>query len=494
MSSRLAARLAAAALFVCAVADPPASAQTAPAPAAAPSPTPAGETTFTLRNVTRVEMWNYFDPLPGGGTEPDYSFLGNRATLGAHYRGARWDLNGALQYVRMESVPRGAIGPGFLGTGGAYFFHGQDTFSYQLYLRALSIGVRDLGPGLAITAGRMSYASGAEAPSGTPAIEAIKRVRIDSRLIGDFEWALYQRAYDGVRVDLDRKAWHATGAFLMPTQGGFEESASLPMPGVKLGVAHVAARPGALLPRTEVQAFTYSYRDTRAVTARPDNSGLTATAADIAMATVGGSLVGVYPRGTGEFDAVVWGAGQFGDWYGQSHRAFSTVTEGGYRFTKAPWQPWLRAGVTYASGDGDGADDRHGTFFQMLPTVRKYSLSTAYAAMNLVDVYGQVFARPHRRVSLRAELHRLALANDADRWYVGSGATQKRGAFFGYAGRLSRAATGLGTMVEGSADVAILRWWSVNGYVGWMRGGDVVQRNFADDTLVFGYVENVLSW
>ena len=491
-SRHVARRSMAAALLVWLAVGATASAQTAGP--SAPSPAPAGEATFTVRNVTRVEMWNYFDPQPGGGTEPDYSFLGNRASLGAHYRGPRWELDGALQYVRMESVPRGAIGPGFLGTGGAYYFHGQDTFSYQLYLRALSIGVRDLVPGLSITTGRMSYASGAEAASGVPAIEAIKRLRLDSRLIGDFEWALYQRAYDGVRVDLERPAWHATGGFLMPTQGGFEESASLPMPAVKLGVGHVTLRPGTLLPRTETQAFAYSYRDTRAVTARPDNSGRTAVAADIAMVTVGGSLVGVYPRGGGEFETVGWAAGQFGDWYGESHRAFSGVAEGGYRLTRASWQPWLRGGVTYASGDGDPADDRHGTFFEMLPTVRKYALSTAYTPMNLVDVYGQAFARPHRRLSLRGEWHRLTLATASDRWYIGSGATQKRGPFFGYSVRSSRGGTGLGTMIEAAGDVSILKWWSVNGYVGWMRGGDVVRATFANDRMVFGYVENVLGW
>ena len=457
-------------------------------------PPPSGETTFTLRNVTRVEMWNHFDPLPGGGAQPEYWLFGNRSTIGAHYRGSRWVLDGALQYVRMDHVPSGAIGPGFLGTGGAYFFHAQNTFSYQLYLRALSAGIRNLGPGLSITGGRMSYASGAEASSGRPAIEAVKRERLDSRLIGDFEWALYQRAFDGVRVDLERPAWHATGAFLMPTQGGFEESASLPMSKVQLGVAHVTARPGVLVPNTELQAFTYTYRDTREVTARPDNTGLEVTAADIAVATVGGSLVGVYPRGSGEVDVVAWGAAQFGDWYGQAHRAASLVGEGGYRFTAAAWQPWLRAGITYASGDDDPADDRHGTFFQMVPTVRKYSLSTTYADMNLVDVYLQAFMRPHRRVSLHAELHHLALADAADRWYSGSGASQRRGPYFGYAGRASGDATGLGTVVEGAADVSILSWWSMNGYVAWMHGGDVVRRSFADNRLVFGYVENVFSW
>ena len=56
-------------------------------------------------------------------------------------------------------------------------------------------------------------------------------------------------------------------------------------------------------------------------------------------------------------------------------------------------RPWLRAGYLYASGDSDAADDRHGTFFQMLPSSRKYALSSVYAQMNLHDLFVQVLAR-----------------------------------------------------------------------------------------------------
>ena len=84
------------------------------------------------------------------------------------------------------------------------------------------------------------------------------------------------------------------------------------------------------------------YRDRRDVRSRPDNTGIPVTAAAIDLMTVGASHVGTYAWGPGRVDTVVWAAQQFGDWYGDRHRARSVMIEGGYRWRNA-WQPWLRA-------------------------------------------------------------------------------------------------------------------------------------------------------
>ena len=67
--------------------------------------------------MTRVEAWRYFHPFNNGGAEPDYTFVGNRSSLGVAYAGPRWSLQGTLQYVRLENLPARAIGPGLMGTG-----------------------------------------------------------------------------------------------------------------------------------------------------------------------------------------------------------------------------------------------------------------------------------------------------------------------------------------------------------------------------------------
>jgi hypothetical protein len=147
-----------------------------------------------------------------------------------------------------------------------------------------------------------------------------------------------------------------------------------------------------------------------------------------------------------------------------------------------------------ASGDGDPADDKHTTFFQMLPSSRNYALSSAYTQMNLRDAFVQVLLEPGRRVKTRVETHRLDLARGADRWYYGSGATASNGRFFGFSGRASSGETSLGTVLEGTVDVAIRRYWSVNAYVGTMWGGRVVRGLFENDRQGSWYVENVLAW
>ena len=121
-------------------------------------------------------------------------------------------------------------------------------------------------------------------------------------------------------------------------------------------------------------------------------------------------------------------------------------------------------------------------------------MSTTYALMNVQDTFAQFSVDPHPRVTAHAEVHRLSLASAADRWYYGSGATSRTGTFFGFATRLSGGATGLGTIAEGSVDVRLTRYWAMNGYLGWMKGGEVVRRTFAGDRLVFFYLENVLSF
>ncbi len=143
-----------------------------------------------------------------------------------------------------------------------------------------------------------------------------------------------------------------------------------------------------------------------------------------------------------------------------------------------PWTPWLRAGLLHASGDDSATDNGHGTYFPVLPTVRRFSQTTVFSTMNVDDAFVQVMARPVKTLGLRLDVHRLHLASAADLWYIGSGATLEEGAAFGYSGRRSNGSRVLGTSIEASADLAVTPIWSVNAFVGHVDGGRVVTGTF----------------
>lgn len=458
--------------------------------------------TGTLSNITRVESWSFFDPYPATSPdqlvgEPDYTFVGDRAELGARVDGVRFDLGGAFNYVRLENLPKNAIGPGGFGSGAFYFAATGLSYSYQLYLSELLLRVSAHDDRASVTLGRMPFTSGGESVSSNASIETLKRERLHARLAGNFEWSYYQRRFDGGRVDFDRPGWHATAAVFLPTQGGFEESTNLSMPKVQVAHAAYVRKPLARQPQggntTEWQLFSTVYRDRREGAAVVDNTQSPDRPVDITIAAFGGSHARVSPTRHGELDTVVWVAAETGDWYGQSHRAASVAAEVGHRWNAAAGRPWLRAGYLWSSGDGDAADDRHGTFFQMLPSSRKYALSSTYAQMNLTDAFVQAWFEPHG-VKTRIELHAVGLASGQDLWYQGSGATASTGRYFGFSGRAAGGHSSLGTVLEGTVDVPLKKYWSVNAYAGTIWGGDVVTHNFSGTRLGFWYLENVIRF
>ena len=403
------------------------------------------------------------------------------------------DVIVTAQHVGFLGLPDDATGPGPLGLGSLYFEQGgRRTNPQQLYLRYANVRLKQVLPGLDLQVGRMSYTSGAEAPTGEARIEALKRQRLDARIVGEFEWSLYQRGYDGVRADWSRGPVRATGIGVRPTQGGFARVAGPTIDDIDVYGGTVSVQPTSRLRHTQLQGFVIRYDDDRHVTQRPDNMGLTASRVDVGITSTGGTLVGVYPLAGGHADALAWGVLQRGHWYELDHQANTFAVEGGYQWSGSPWTPWLRAGLLHASGDDSATDTRHGTYFPVLPTVRRFSQTTLFSTMNVDDAFVQVMARPVKTLGLRFDVHRLHLASAADLWYIGSGATLEEGTAFGYSGRRSNGSRVLGTSIEASADLAVTPIWSVNAFVSHVDGGRVVTGTFKGDQFWFVYVEQVL--
>jgi hypothetical protein len=446
-----------------------------------------------LSDVTRVETWSFFTPF-AGDVDPDYTLVGNRATLAVSLRGRHVDLRGAFQYAQLLGAPNDASYLGPLGPGASYFDASGAPRSYQLYIRAMSMRVK--GAGLSVEVGRTDFTSAADGPPRSAAIERLTSERLAGRLIGGAEWTPFERAFDGVRLDLGRRRWRATSALIFPTQGAFEESANPTISALRVVTGTLAIgwpgredSTGESVPSSELQVFAAHYRDRRSVSGRPDNADRVADSVDVAIGTIGVSHVSVIPWRGGQFQSVVWAAGQGGDWYGLEHRAFSAIAEGGYEF-RSKWQPGVRAGYLYASGDDEPGDGRHETFFPLLPTTMPALLGGTFAQMNLRQLFagGRLTLSP--RFGVSASVSQLSLARPGDCWYSGTGATASRGTYFGFFARPSGFATGLGTLVQAGAETTVARHWRLKADVGVMRGGDVVRQLFSGTRLVVFALES----
>jgi hypothetical protein len=160
-----------------------------------------------------------------------------------------------------------------------------------------------------------------------------------------------------------------------------------------------------------------------------------------------------------------------------NHRAAAIAVERGYQFggrIEEKIKLWFRAGYFHSSGDADPTDNTHNTFFQVLPTSRIYARFPFYNLMNNEDVFAKLRLKPHARLLLRADAHKLRLSNANDLWHVGGGAFQRQ--TFGYVGRTSNGNKTLGAMVDLSVDWNFTPRTLLTFYIAGVRGGGVVER------------------
>ncbi|MDP8290342.1 MAG: alginate export family protein, partial [Candidatus Susulua stagnicola] len=347
------------------------------------------------------------------------------------------------QYVHMFGLPDDAVSSspnGPLGMGGLYYLHNKQENPYkfgvhQAYLQFQNI----LDQSISLKAGRFEYCDGLEVLNKADGkkFNTVKKMRLADRLISSFGWSAFSRSFDGGLFSYDNDKINFTSSFFYPTQGGWEKGMNETIEDIKITTATLTAKQGVLLSGVEIAGFYYNYKDDRNVTQRIDNSGISTSAdgVNIDIHMIGGHLLGVYDLGPGQLDVLLWGGGQFGDWYELSQQAYAVDGEIGYQFTKFPWKPWLRMGYFMGSGDDNAGDDDHGTFFQMAPGTRKYELLPFCDLMNTQDLFFQIITKPLKKLTLRADYHFIWLTESKDKWYMGSGPTQEEGSIFGYLAR-----------------------------------------------------------
>ena len=471
--------------------------QTTPTAKPSPSPSPApielGGLTVSGSLRLRFESWDWFETA---SADNDYNFGAAllRLAVGQQKDKFEWQVEGA--FPLLIGLPDDAIAPapqGQLGMGASYFAASgrQDGSAIlkQAFVRFKRLG-GDAPSSLKI--GRFEFTDGAETTPADATLAAVKRDRIAHRLIGPFSFTHVGRSFDGLHYARQTKGANLTVVAARPTEGVFQLR-SLYELDVDFYYGALTRPLKARGGEAEARVFAVHYHDGRG-TLKADNRPQAVRdrdAENIRMTTVGGHYIGAFKAGAGKVDVLFWGVGQFGDWGMLAHRAGAVAVEGGFQpggKLADRLKPWARGGYFRSTGDGDPADGRHHTFFQMLPTPRVYARFPFFNLMNLEDVFAQLMLKPQAKLGLRADARHLRLSSAQDQWYLGGGAFQAD--TFGYTARPSGSKRTLGTLVDLSVDYNLTPRTALTFYLGGVRGGGVAENIYPDGRSArFAYLE-----
>ena len=465
-------------------------------PEAVPEPSEPGwreRLVFTVSERLRAESVDWFEPkagtAPGGAGR--YSFLGSQLRAGMRFTAPSFQAVFEAQDTRLFGLPEDANRPapaGNLGPGATYFAQERERNPGRAFVKQANVTFRRSG--FSATVGRFDHADGLESLPTDSTLLWLRRSRLAERLVGPYGYTHATRGFDGLRAGYDRPEWNATAFLARPTQGGFELDANEEIRKVALSGLTLTWKPPAGAVASDLRLFYLGYEDRRGDLLRTDNRPRALREADhepIRVHTFGGHVTAVRPAGPGLADALLWAVHQRGAWGDLDHSAWAVAAEIGYQWPRIAGSPWVRAGIDRSSGDPDPGDGRHETFFQVLPTPRIYAQFPFFNLMNLDDRFAQLILRPHDRVTVRADFHRLKLAESSDLWYSGGGAIAN-GAF-GYSGAPSGGRRDLARLIDLGVTVQCAARLTLYGYLGRATPEAVIESTFRGRAATYGYLE-----
>jgi hypothetical protein len=444
----------------------------------APEPIKLGSVIVSGSVRSRVEAWDWFTPNSG---DPLYGFMGNQVRLNLTHSGKAFDWTLELATPILLGLPDNAIGPGAqgqLGLGAGYYVSNDRkrnvgmVFPKQGFVRLKNVFESEAS---SLRIGRFEFQDGSEVTARNATLGVIKRDRVHQRLIGPFVFTHVMRSFDGFHYVNNKPKINYTLIGAFPTRGVLQVDGWGWMK-TAFSYASVTGQVQAGKKNTgEWRLFAIYYHDWRRIL-KQDNRAVpirTADTGNIRIGTYGGHYVHVTETSAGAVDFLGIAAGQFGKWGTLDHRAGMVDAEAGIQPKILPrLKPWLRLGYYFGTGDGNPNDNRHGTFFQILPTARPFARFPFFDMMNNEDRFGMVTIRPHKQLTLKSEVHALRLANHNDLWYIGGGAFQPW--TFGYQSRSGAGARSLANLYDVSGDVTINAHFAYTLYYGYAQGKSVI--------------------
>jgi len=461
-----------------------------------------GDVDFTATLRAREYVWNWFEAT--GTYNNQYAYSGDLLRLNfAEKRGAL-DLDFEIAAPFLLDLPKTATAPapqGALGLGSNYFAANSShqyaamAFAKQLYAR-YHFGQKE---SQSLQAGRFEFNDASELAPKNATLAVLKHDRISQRLIGTFGFSDVGRSFDGLHY-----GWTGTS----PAQSGpsdFTFVAATPTRGVfqtdgwgwnRIGFAYAAFTKqwGHGTHAADTRVFAIDYDDFRHIL-KTDNRPAAVKKGDtenIHLQTWGAHSIHALTTKAGTLDALAWGVLQTGRWGTQIQRSYAFDVETGYQPAILPQlKPWIRAGYTMGSGDGNPNDNRHETFFQILPTPRPYARFPFFNMMNTEDAFGALLFRPNSKITVASEAHSLRLTTANDLWYSGGGAYQPW--TFGYTGRAVSGNRSLANLYDSSVEYRANRHITFTAYLGYAQGKAVMHQIYPEGVNgQFGYLEALL--
>jgi Alginate export len=467
--------------------------QSPSASAGAKNPAPLKSGPFNISGNWRMrsESWDWFED---GSANSTYTFAHSLFRLSVGQSRSNLDWQAEIAVPVLFALPDDAIAPapqGQLGLGATYFAANKGPQNIaRIFLKQGFVRFKD-DERRSVRLGRFQFLDGSEVTPKDPTLAVLEKTRITQRLIGNFGWSAVGRSYDGIQFVQSWRKNNFTLVAARATEGVFQAEG---MGELDVGFLYGSytvpiSRNGG---DSELRIFGIGYDDPRGTVLKTDNRPLAARQADdqdILLGTFGADYIQVFNTSTaGKFDFLVWGVLQMGSWGLQSDRAGAFVGEFGWQPPVQHLAPWISAGYSYGSGDGNPNDNKHTTFSQLLPTPRPYARFPVYDMQNNKDLYASVNLHPHRQVSLRTEVHGLSLAERNDLWYLGGGPFQPQ--TFGYVGRPSGGQGKLANVWDLSVDYKISPKFGATFYYARAWGSDVIRQIYPNGTNgQFGYVE-----
>jgi hypothetical protein len=462
-------------------------------PAGGFDPIKIGGVTVTGSLRSRVYGWDWFQPDSGDNA---YAYTGNILRIGLSQSREGWDWNAEFAVPFLLGLPANPVAPGTqgaLGLGANYLTSNnrqQNTamiFPKQLYIRFTSLGGSNAHM---LKIGRFDFSDGGEVTPKDATLAALKRDRINMRLIGGFGWSDVGRSFDGVHYAYNKAGGNFTFVGAVPTRGAFQVD-GWGWNRVAFGYTSFTKPWGKGPLVAETRAFALYYDDFRAIL-KTDSRPLAVRRGDlqnIRILTFGGHSVHAVKTAAGTLDTLLWGAGQTGRWGVQDQRSHAIDVEAGFQpKILSKLKPWLRGGFSDATGDSNPNDKLHETFFQVLPTPRPFARFPFFNMMNNRDRFGILTLRPHARVTLSSEFHALRLSNPNDMWYAGGGVYQPW--TFGYSARATGGNASLANLYDMSVEYRMNAHITFNGYYGYAQGRAAMQAIYPrGKDGKFGYLE-----